>query len=874
MTPESPTSADAAQIQARFLEGWAHHQKGQLGPAWGIYQEVITRQPKHFDALHLAGIIAAEARHLDQAVELIRRALEIDPNNAAAHYNLGNALADMKQHEAAIGSFDRAIAIDPGNADPYNNRGNALWTLKRFQAAVEGFDKAIALKPNFAEAYNNRGNALRDWKQPQAAVESFDKAIALKPDFAEAYNNRGNALRDLNDFDGAVESYNQAIHFRPDFAEAYNNRGNALKDLKQFQASVNSYDKAAELKPDYADAHFNRGMALRLMKQWQAAIDSYGKAIELKPDYAEAYHSRGLVLAELRQYQPAIDNYDNAIKIKADYAEAYNNRGVALADLKQHEAAVASYDQALDLKTDYAEAYNNRGVSLKELKQLDAALASYDQAILIKADSAEAHNNRGILLGDLRQYAAAIESYDRALLINPAYAFLYGSRLHTKMHICDWRAHNLQVAELLEKVEHGEKAVAPFPILTFTGAPGPHWKAAETWTTEECPANAALGPISRRPRHGKIRVGYFSMDFRNHPVALLVAGLIEAHDRSRFEIYGFSYGPDTQDSMRKRLEGAFDKFFDVRPKSDKDIAALARELEIDIAIDLAGYTNDARTNTFAMRAAPIQVNYLGYPGTMGANYYDYMIADKIVVPQATRHHYVEKIAYLPNSYQANDRSRVVIDEAPFRERFGLPAAGFVFCCFNNNFKIAPNTFAIWMRILQRVEGSVLWLFEDNPAAAANLRLEAERTGVTAQRLIFATRAPHGEHMARHRAADLFLDTLPYNAHTTASDALWAGLPVLTCMGESFAGRVAASVLSALDLPELITATAEDYEAQAVTLATNPELLERLKQRIAANRLTTPLFDAKLYAGHIEDAFARMFERYHAGLAPEDIYVGS
>ncbi len=872
MTGQQTPPLTPQAVQAKFLEGWALHQQGQFGPAWGIYQQVIAAAPQHFDALHLTGIIAAQARFYDQAVELIGRAVQVQPGNAAAHYNLGNTFGELKRYHEAVASYDRAIALDPAYADPYNNRGNALWSLKQYKAAIESFDKAIALKPDYAEAYTNRGNALRDDKALEAALASFDKAIALRPAFPEAYNNRGNALRDLKRYDEAVADYDKAISLRPDYAEAYNNRGNALQSLKRQDEAAASYDRAIQLKPDYADAYYNRAVSLRFLKQPAAALENYNQAAELSPDRAEAFHGRGLARADLKDYIGAIADYDRAIELKPDYAEAYNNRGAALGDLHRHAEAIASYDSAIAIKADYPEAYNNKGVALKELKQDEAALASYDKAVELNPDSAEAYNNRGILLGDMRRNAEAVASYARALEINPSYAFLFGSLLHTKMHICDWRGVEADVATLKAKIARGEQAASPFHVLALIDDTDTQVKSAQIWTQKERPRNPALGPVPRPPRHQKIRVGYFSMDFRNHPTSLLLAGVIDAHDQDKFDTYAFSYGIDTQDRMRKRMEAGFGKFFDVRGVSDIEAVSLARECELDIAIDLAGYTNDSRTGIFALGAAPIQVNYLGYPGSMGADYYDYIIADSVVVPDDQRQFYAEKVVQMPYSYQSNDMTRHVGERVITRAELGLPADSFVFCCFNNNFKVTPDVFGVWMRILKQVPKSVLWLFEDNAAAADNLRREAEHHGIDAGRLVFAGRVTHGDHLARHRAADLFLDTAPYNAHTTASDALWVGLPLLTCPGRSFPARVAASILGALQMPELIADSWADYEAKAVILAQNPLMLADIRQKIARNRVAAPLFNARLFARHVEDAYRQMFERHHAGLPPDHIKV--
>ena len=801
----SASNAAAAQVQAQFRAGFALQQMGKLAQAQEIFQQVLQQQPRHVDALHMLGVIAAQTSNPGRAVELISQSIQLAPRNAAAYNNLGNALRDLKQYQAAVDSYSQAIAIQPDYAQACYNRGVALWDLKQYQAAVDSFDRAIAIQPGHAQACYNRGNALRDLQQHQAAVDSYDQAIAIQPDYTQACYNRGNALRDL--------------------------------------------------------------------KQYQAAVDSYDRAIAIQPDHAKAWNNRGVALRDLQQHQAAIDSYSQAIAIQPDYAEAYNNRGNALWwDLKQHQAAIDNYDQAIAIKPDYAEAYNNRGNAFKDLKQYQAAIDNYDQAIAIKPDYAEAHANRGNALRDLKQYQAAIDSYDRALSLDPDYAFLYGTRLSTKMHLCDWDDAAHQTAELLGKIQRNEKTGPSFPVLALTSSLPLQRQAAAIWAHDKYPPDPGFASVPQPPRHDRIRIGYYSADYYNHATAYLMAELFERHDRTRFELVAFSFGPDIHDDMRKRVEAAFDQFIDVRQQSDREIALLSRHLEIDIAVDLKGFTQDCRVGIFACRPAPLQVNYLGYPGTMAAGYMDYLIADETLIPPDSRQHYSEKIAYLPNSYQVNDVKRQISDRAFTREELGLPESGFVFCCFNNNYKITPATFDGWMRILKQVDGSVLWLLEDSPAAADNLRKEAEKRGVRARRLVFARRMPLPDHLARHRAADLFLDTLPYNAHTTASDALWAGLPVLTCTAEAFASRVAASLLNALHLPELITASQDAYEALAVRLATQPGQIGQLRQKLARNRLTTPLFDTRLFARHIEDAYTQMHARYHAGLPPEHLHV--
>jgi predicted O-linked N-acetylglucosamine transferase (SPINDLY family) len=397
-------------------------------------------------------------------------------------------------------------------------------------------------------------------------------------------------------------------------------------------------------------------------------------------------------------------------------------------------------------------------------------------------------------------------------------------------------------------------------------------QCARTWAENNFRLQSSPVWRGERYTHDRIRIGYLSADFHQHATSQLMAGVFEHHDRTRFEVTAISVGPNDGSDMRRRIEAAFERFVDAKPQSDTQIAELVRALEVDILVDLKGYTQDARTGILAMRPAPIQVNYLGFPGTIGAGFIDYIVADRNVIPEHDYDCYVEKIAWLPESYQANDRDRAIADLMPVRAEHGLPDDAFVFCCFNDNYKITPDVFSSWMRILAAVENSVLWLFEDNPTAADNLRREAQARGVAPRRLVFAQRLPTSAHLARHRCADLFLDTVPYGAHTTASDALWTGLPVVTCLGETFAARVGASLLNAIRLPALITTTPAAYEQLAIELANDPARLAALRAKLARDRLTTPLYDTEQYTRDLETAYAAMMERHMAGLPPDHVRV--
>lgn len=707
----------------------------------------------------------------------------------------------------------------------------------------------------------------------RAALASCNEAIAMEPHFAEAHFCRGNALTELAQLDAALASYDRAIVINDQFAEAHFNRGVVLKSQGRLDASLASYARAIAIKPDFAAAHFNRGVVLGELKQPDAALASYDRAIAIDGGHAEALCNRGIVLEGKGRLQAALASFDAAIAARAQLAEAHYNRGNILRKLARLEAALISYDQSIAIRAGHAEAHYNRGNVLKELGRPDAALDSFDRAIALKGDYAEAHANRGNVLFDLKRHAAALSSYTDALRYEPGIPFVAGQRCYVRMLLCDWRDLEPEVAALTAGIERNEAVSPPYPLLLLSGSAPLQKQAAQIWVHERYPPDPSLSAGSWYPTHEKIRIGYFSADFHDHPVAQLTAEMLEMHDRSRFELTGFSLGSQGEDRMTARVRAAVDRFADLRGKSDREAALLARSLQLDIAVDLGGYTRGGRPGIFASRAAPLQINYLGYPGTLGADYVDYLIADPTIVPANSRHHYSEKIIYLPDCCLPGDSTRRSTERVPTRAEAGLPTDGFVFCCFNNAAKITPGTFAGWMRILTRVPGSVLWLSAGNAAAARNLRLEAGAARVNPDRVVFAPRLDSmQDHLARHRLADLFIDTLPYNAHTTASDALWAGLPVLTRVGTSFAGRVAASLLTAVRLPQLITATQEEYEETAVGLAHDAPRLAAIRERLAQNRLTAPLFDTKTFTRALEAAYTKIHARFHARLPADHVFI--
>jgi predicted O-linked N-acetylglucosamine transferase (SPINDLY family) len=669
----------------------------------------------------------------------------------------------------------------------------------------------------------------------------YEKIIASDGRHTGALTNLGFICLQRGDREGCIRLLGQSLEIIPNQPAALNVLGMALQDLNRIDQALVSYDRAVALKPDFIEAHYNRGNVLQLLNRLEEALASYDRALSLRPDLIPALGNQGVVLEKLNRPDEALASYDRALALNASHAELHNNRGNALKNLGRFEEALSSYDRALARRPDYAEAHYNRGNALQLLNRMDEALANYD----------------------------------RALALKPDYPYLLGTWLYGKMHCCDWEGLDSAWARVNRAIEQDRKAAAPFAILAIPSSPAQQQRCAQICIRDRFPRHPTPLWHGERYAHDRIRIGYFSSDFSDHPVSHLIAQLIEGHDRSRFEVTGFSFGTPSQDLWRRRLEKAFDRFLDVHALSDRDIATQAREREIDIAVDLNGFTKGARTGIFAMRPAPVHVNYLGYPGTLGADYMDYLIADATVIPPEQRQYYSEKIVQLPHTFQVNNTTREISDKPFSRAELGLPDGAFVFCCFNHNYKITPDAFDIWMRLLRSVTGGVLWLSGGNTAAVRNLRLEAEKRGIAPRRLVFAPRMESlAEHLARYRRADLFLDTFYYNAHTTASDALWAGLPVLTRQGDTFASRVAASLLKAVGLPELITHGPAEYENLALELATSPERLAVLREKLAVNRTTLPLFDTVRFTRDIEKAYLTMHERYQAGLAPDHIEVDS
>lgn len=721
------------------------------------------------------------------------------------------------------------------------------------------YQEILALEPAHADALSMLGTIQLARGRREEALRLLDSALAVTPRHAVALLNRGNALLELMRLDEAIASYDAALRCNPAFPEAHNNRGLALRRLKRSAEALDAFERAAALSPGSADAHRNRGNALRDLGRFAEALASYDRALQLKPQAAELYAYRSVILGDLERYDEALESCDRAVALAPDNLEAHINRGIALAALQRLDEAIASYDRALAISPSHAAAHNNRAVALMARMRFEEALASCERAIAFEPRFAGAHYTRGAILRELKRPAEALASFDKAAALEPGIAYLAGARLFTRRQLCDWKDLDALFDEVTRGIAEGRRMAHPFSLLAGPSSLAQQRRCAEIFAADRTPPRSDRALELPRYSHERIRLGYFSADFHSHATAYLAAGLFEHHDRLRFEVVGFSFGIASQDAMRKRLEKAFDRFIDVKAMTDREIADLSRSLEIDIAIDLKGFTQDSRPGIFAFRAAPVQVSYLGYPGTMGAGYMDYLLADRTVVPDEHLRNYSEKVVQLPHCYQVNDAKRAIANDTVCRADEGLPANAVVFCCFNNTYKITPDVFDLWMRLLRDVEGSVLWLLETAPLASANLRREAQGRGVDPQRLVFAPHREVSRHLARLRLADLVLDTYHCGAHTTATDALWAGVPVVTYLGETFASRVAASLLHAVGLEQLVGRSRAEYEALALGLARDPERLSAVRGELEKNRATHPLFDTGRFTRDIEAAFVAMLE---------------
>jgi predicted O-linked N-acetylglucosamine transferase (SPINDLY family) len=624
----------------------------------------------------------------------------------------------------------------------------------------------------------------------------------------------------------------------------------------RLRESVSPLSKAAQLDPNNAELLSNLARSQHGAELYRDALETYAKLLRRVPDSAQIQTDRGTVLAKLKRFDEAKFAYEKAIMLQPDYFLAWSNQGNLLSELRLTEQAIESYEKALQLNPNYAEAWTNLGNAFFDLNRFSDAVIAHENALSLNSEYGEAWSNYGNTLLEMKEDERAYESYIKAFQIKPDIPFLYGQFLSVKLGSCQWDQAEPNANAILARVDTTEKVCLPFVLLYTPASLAQQLSCAKAFIADRFAAPNQLVP-NQHPvvNKQKIRIGYFSSDFKQHPVGILMENILNLHDRTSFEFYGYFLNKKTLDSVEASINGLFDSSHDLFAMTDKDAYALISQHQLDIAIDLNGHTFGARTALFSHRLAPIQVNYLGYAGTSGATFFDYLIADPVVIPESDHTFFTEKIAYLPDSFFPVDTSIIDFGDLPSRNSQGLPDDGFIFVCFNQAYKIQPEIFSRWMNLLQSVEGSVLWLTTPSSKAIKNLKAACEDLGVDSSRLIFAKReAERKDHLSRLRLADLFLDTPHYNAHATCADALWAGVPVLTQVGLTFAGRVAASQLYALGMADCIVESIEAYTEKAIALASDPSLLQSLRDRLTQNSKTMPLFDSKLYVRNLENVY--------------------
>ncbi|MBT8541540.1 tetratricopeptide repeat protein [Polynucleobacter paneuropaeus] len=607
----------------------------------------------------------------------------------------------------------------------------------------------------------------------------------------------------------------------------------------------------------------------------QKNVGLIDKAIVENLFNVEQLFELGVLCAKNSRFDDALLIFDKLIPFKNQEVLFFYNIGLIFSIQNRHKEAIEVYKKALSINPNHSDTLTNIGSSFADLGLNEEALLNLDLAIKNNSMIAEAWSNRAVVLGRLQRLREAEQSFKTALDLGKNIDYLPGDWVFARMKICEWNNLQPEITNLLKRVMDNLPVLRPFTALSLFNSEEITSQVALNYSKKICKSLQSASNWSIKFTGGeKIRLGYFSADFHNHATTHLMAEFFELHDKKQFKLFAFSFGPQVQDSHRDRIKRSFNEFLEVGHLSDFEISQLSKQKNIHIAIDLKGYTKDSRPNIFSYRAAPVQVNYLGYPGSMMNKSIDYIIADKVLIPETNQKYFSEKIIYLPHCYQVNDSRKFISEKKFSRKEFDLPEDAFVFCCFNNNYKILPETFESWMRMLKKVDGSVLWLLEDNEWARGNLKKEAENFDIDPSRLIFAKRMPLEDHLARHQLADLFLDTSPYNAHTTASDALWAGLPILTLIGNTFAGRVCSSLLMAIDLADLITESREDYENLAIELATDPLRLNSIRERLKQNRTSSPLFNSSLTTKQIEKAFQKILQCSLNGATPENLVIES
>ena len=644
------------------------------------------------------------------------------------------------------------------------------------------------------------------------------------------------------------------VNFEKKFEESFN-----LHKQGKIKEALEIYLKILPEQKNNSKLNYLIGVIYLQSKKFELAIDFFEKTINLDKNNLGAYNNLGASLQQLRRFEQAVKVYEKVLSFKPDFTDALNNLATCFANLKKYDQAISYFEKILRINKNNSVVYNNLGNIYKEINQHKKSIENYNKALEINPNYHLTYLNLGDTLIELKDYNGALINYKNLIKLSPKHHFIEGKILHTNMQICNWENYENDLKNLFQSLEKHEKIIDPFSIISITEKVDHQKRASEIFSNYKFPKQLE-NKINSDKNNLKTRLGYFSPDFCDHPVLHLIFDVFKNHNKNKFEIFAFSFGPRKKDEMTEQVKKYFNEFIDINDKSDEEVSMLSRKMGIDIAIDLCGFTNFNRAGIFSHRAAPLQVNFLGYPSTMGSTFIDYLIADRIVIPEDQKLNYSENIAYLPNCYQPNMAVKNISKTKITRNEEGLPADAFVFCNFNSNYKITPEIFKVWMNILKNVSNSVLWLLETNNESSKNIIKEAKKNNINENRIIFAKHLPNKDHLKRIELADIFLDTFPYSAHTTASDFVRAGIPLITLKGESFASRVAASILNQVNLNELVTKNKNEYQKLAISIGTDNEKLKNLKEKLKESISDSNLFNSVLYTKHLEDLFINLSKK--------------
>ena len=919
---EDAYEVDAFRTDNLLLLGAIHFQLRNFSECIFYNQQCIRVDPSHSEAFSNLGNALKELGDIHAAIQFYMKAIKLKPRFGDAYNNLASAHMQLGQLQDAMETYRMAIVLNPGLVDAHSNMGNLHKATGDLETAKKCYLEAIRIKPDFAIAWSNLAGVFKDEGQLKTAVAYYQEAIRICPQFADAHSNLGNVLKELGQLDEAISSYELAIKLRPDFAISHGNLASCYYDRGDMTTAIRIFKYAIQLEPNFPDAYNNLGNALREIEEVDEAINCYRSALRLKPDHPHAYNNLGNAMKDKGLIQEAIHCYVTAVRLMPRFAAAHSNLGSVLKEQGKSDQALAHYQEAIAIAPDFADAYSNMGNTYKEVGKMDEAITCYNKAIQISPKFADAYCNLASLYRDKGELKIAIENYRKALQLKPNFPDAVANLYNALQYACDWTNHEENFAKLSQLTESQLllqskhvcqiPSVQPFHSLAYPMSLAEMQQIARRYASK-ISLNSSLiersATFNQKPPQWKMKIGYVSSDFGNHPLSHLMQSVFGLHDPEKYEVTCYSLSPSDNSVWRSRIEGDATNFFDISEMHFGDAVSLIRSHRLQILVNLNGYTKGARNEIFALRPAPIQVSFMGFCGTMGAPFMHYIIADDTVIPPELRSYYDEKIISMPHSYFVNDHaqsSRFLLsegnqvssgeeggeskqqqvgeEEEPQAEKtssandvvrraqYGLSEDSFVFCNFNQLYKITPALFDTWVRILKRVPNSVLWLLRFPGVAEENIMREARKRGLRYDQIVFSDVVPKEEHLRRCVLADLCLDTTSYNSHTTACDLLWAATPIITCPGDKMSSRVCASLLKACGMDELIVPSLVEYEELACTLATDTDKLYEMRNHLEKSRTNCAAFDTARWVKNVEKAFDTIWEMNEKGVTFADVKV--